>query len=104
MSGGEDGPETPSAPEPPGLETPQPPPEPVVEEGAELTRDEKAEGRRPRLLPVWILLGAAALSGGAWAVMEMRGGGPPPDEASVPLITASAEPWKWGITWRAISS
>ena len=94
MSGGEDGPETPSAPEPPGSESPQPPPEPIVEEGAEPAGDDKAESRRPRLLPVWILLGAAALSGGAWAVMEMRGGGPPPDEASVPLITASAEPWK----------
>ncbi|MDE0390565.1 MAG: SPOR domain-containing protein [Rhodospirillales bacterium] len=93
MSGGEDGPETPSAPEPPGSETP-PPPEPVAEEGAEPAGDEKAESRRPRLLPVWILLGAAALSGGAWAVMEMRGDGPPLDEASVPLITASAEPWK----------
>ena len=93
MSGGEDGPETPSAPEPPGSET-QPPPEPIDEEGAEHTGDEKVESRRPRLLPVWILLGAAALSGGAWAVMEMRGGGPSPDQASVPLITASAEPWK----------
>ena len=92
MSGGEDGPETPSAPEPPGSESP--PPEPIVEEGAGPAVDEKAESRRPRLLPVWILLGAAALSGGAWAVMEMRGGDPPQDEASVPLIAASAEPWK----------
>ena len=99
MSGGEDGPETPPAPEsppsaPPSPEPPQEPTEPAAEEGAEPVAEEKAESRRPRLLPVWILLGAAALSGGAWAVMEMRGGGPPVDEASVPLITASAEPWK----------
>ena len=83
---GEDGPETPSAPESPSPEAPQEPAEPAVEEAA--------ESRRPRLLPVWILLGAAALAGGAWAVTERMGGGPPPDEASVPLITASAEPWK----------
>ena len=86
MSGGQDGPETPSAPESPSPEAPQEPAEPAVEEAT--------ESGRPRLLPVWILLGAAALSGGAWAVMENAGGGPPPDEASVPLITASAEPWK----------
>ena len=94
MSGGEDGPETPSASEPPSPEPPQEPAEPVIEEEAEPAGDEKAESRRPRLLPVWILLGAAALSGGAWAVMEMRGGGSAPDEVSVPLITASTEPWK----------
>ena len=99
MSGGEDGRETPPAPESPSPETPspEPPQEPIeaaAEEGAEPAAEEQAESRRPRLLPVWILLGAAALSGGAWAVMEMRGGGPPADEASVPLITASAEPWK----------
>ena len=86
MSGAEDGPETPSATESPSPEPPQEPTEPAAEEGA--------ESRRPRLLPVWILLGAAALSGGAWAVTEHLGGGPPADEASVPLITASAEPWK----------
>ena len=95
MSGGEDGPEeTPSAPEPPSPEPPQEPTEAVSEEGAEPAAEDATESRRPRLLPVWILLGAAALSGGAWAVMEMRGGGQPADEASVPLITASAEPWK----------
>ena len=94
MSGGEDGPERPSAPETPSLETPQEPAEPAVEEGVEPAGEEAAESRRPRLLPVWILLGAAALSGGAWAVMENMGGEPPPDDASVPLITASAEPWK----------
>ena len=94
MSGGEDGPETPSASEPPSPEPPQEPTEPAIEEGAEPAGEEKAESRRPRLLPVWILLGAAALSGGAWAVMEMRGGGSVPDEVSVPLIAASTEPWK----------
>ena len=86
MSGGEDGPETPSAPESPSPEPPQEPTEPAV--------GEAAESGRPRLLPVWILLGAAALSGGAWAVTEHMGSGPPPDEASVRLITASTEPWK----------
>ena len=86
MSVGEDGPETPSAPESPSPEPPQEPTEPAV--------GEAAESGRPRLLPVWILLGAAALSGGAWAVTEHMGSGPPPDEASVRLITASTEPWK----------
>ena len=87
MSVGEDGPETPSAPESPSPEPPQEPAEPAV--------GEAAESGRPRLLPVWILLGAAALSGGAWAVTEHMGSGPPaPDEASVRLITASTEPWK----------
>ena len=86
MSVGEDGPETPSAPESPSPEPPQEPTEPAVREAA--------ESGRPRLLPVWILLGAAALSGGAWAVTEHMGSGPPPDEASVRLITASTEPWK----------
>ena len=100
MSAGEDGPETPSAPEPPRPEqprpeTPQEPAEPAVAEGAEPAAAEAVESGRPRLLPVWILLGAAALSGGAWAVMDNEGGGgPPADDASVPLITASAEPWK----------
>ncbi|MDE0387432.1 MAG: SPOR domain-containing protein [Rhodospirillales bacterium] len=97
MSGGEDGSETPSAsetppaPESPEEETPAAPQEPVEQAG-----EGRAESRRPRLLPVWILLGAAVLAGGAWAVTERvgGGGGPPPDEASVPLITASAEPWK----------
>ena len=86
MSVGEDGPETPSAPESPSPEPPQEPAEPAV--------GEAAESGRPRLLPVWILLGAAALSGGAWAVTEHMGSGPPPDEAPVRLITASTEPWK----------
>ena len=100
MSAGEDGPETPSAPEPPRPEqprpeTPQEPAEPAVEDRAEPAAGEAVESGRPRLLPVWILLGAAALSGGAWAVMDnVGGGGPPADDASVPLITASAEPWK----------
>ncbi len=100
MSAGEDGPETPSAPEPPRPEpprpeTPQEPAEPAVAEGAEPAAGEAVESGRPRLLPVWILLGAAALSGGAWAVMDnVGGGGPPADDASVPLITASTEPWK----------
>ena len=94
MSGGQDGPETPPAPESPRTEPPQEPTEPAVEERAEPASEEGAESGRPRLLPVWILLGAAALSGGAWAVMDNLGDGPPPDEASVPLITASTEPWK----------
>ena len=94
MSGGEDGPEKPSPPETPSPEAPEEPTEPAVEEGVERASDEAAESRRPRLLPVWILLGAAALSGGAWAVMDNRGGDAPPPDASVPLITASAEPWK----------
>ena len=47
------------------------------------------------MLPVWLLLGAAVLAGGAWAVTDRMGGGSSsPDETSVPLITASAEPWK----------
>ena len=55
----------------------------------------RAESGRPRLLPVWIMLGAAAISGGAWGVTEYMGGsGPPPDETGVPLIAASAEPYK----------
>ena len=88
MSAGEDGPETPAAPE-----AAQEAAEPAV--GDEPAADEAVESGRPRLLPVWILLGAAALSGGAWAVMgDVGGGGPPADDASVPLITASAEPWK----------
>ena len=100
MSAGEEGPERPSAPEPPRPElprpeTPQKPAEPAVAEGAEPAAAEAAESGRPRLLPVWILLGAAALSGGAWAVMDREGGGgPPSDDASVPLIAASTEPWK----------
>ena len=87
---GEDGPEAPSAPEAPSPQEPQEQPEP-----AEPAVEERAESRRPRLLPVWLLLGAAVLAGGAWAVTERMGGGPSsPDETSVPLITASAEPWK----------
>ena len=90
MSGGEDGHESPPAPESPGLETSA-----ASEEPAEPADEGRAESQRPRMLPVWILLGAAALAGGAWAVTERIGGGPPStDEASVPLITASAEPWK----------
>ena len=91
MSSGEDGPETPPAPELPDSETPAAPQEPV-----EQADEGRAESGRPRLLPVWILLGAAVLAGGAWAVTERMGGGegPPSDEVSVPLITASAEPWK----------
>ena len=64
MSGGEDGSETPSAsetppaPESPEAETPAAPQEPV-----ERADEGRAESRRPRLLPVWILLGAAALGG-----------------------------------------
>ena len=80
MSGGEDGSETPSAsetppaPESPDAETPAAPQEPV-----EQADEGRAESRRPRLLPVWILLGAAVLAGGAWAVTERvgSGGGPP---------------------------
>ena len=94
MSGGRDGSETPSAPESPSPQSPEEPTEPAGEEAAEPVGEETAESRRPRLLPVWILLGAAALSGGAWAVMEHVGGGPPAEEAAVPLIAASAEPWK----------
>ena len=84
MSDGEDGTEIPSAPESQDSQASAEP----IDEGRE-------ESRRPRLLPVWVLLGAAVVSGGAWAVMEYReGSGPAPNEASVPLITASAEPWK----------
>ena len=92
MSDGAEGPRTPPAPESPEpeppleSETPPPPAEPAEEAST--------EARRPRLLPVWILLGAALVSGAAWAVTEYMGGGPPPDEAQVPLIAASAEPWK----------
>lgn len=80
-----------------GSETPSAPgtPEQEATAAAEHADDAGAESRRPRLLPVWILLGAAAVAGGAWAVTERGGGGePPPDEAGVPLITASAEPFK----------
>ncbi len=87
---GEDGPEAPSAPDAPGPQEPQDQQEP-----AEPAAEERAESRRPRLLPVWLLLGAAVLAGGAWAVTDRMGGGSSsPDETSVPLITASAEPWK----------
>ena len=87
MSDGADGPETPSTSDSPSR---QPPPEPT-----EPADDGRDKDRRPRLLPVWLLLGAAAVSGGAWAVTEHLGaGGPPPNEASVPLITASVESWK----------
>ena len=92
MSDGAEGPRSPPAPESPEpeppleSETPPPPAEPAEEAST--------EARRPRLLPVWILLGAALLSGAAWAVTDYMGGGPPPDEAQVPLIAASAEPWK----------
>ena len=97
MSGGEDGSETPSASEtPPAPESPDAETPAASQEPVEQADEGRAESRRPRLLPVWILLGAAVLAGGAWAVTERigGGGGPPPDEASVPLITASAEPWK----------
>ena len=97
MSGGEDGSETPSASEtPPAPESPDAETPAASQEPVEQADEGRAESRRPRLLPVWILLGAAVLAGGAWAVTERvgSGGGPPPDEASVPLITASAEPWK----------
>ena len=81
MSGGEDGSETPTAseippaPESPEAETPAAPQEPV-----EQADEGRAESRRPRLLPVWILLGAAVIAGGAWAVTERMGGagGRPP--------------------------
>ena len=75
MSDGEDDRQTPPAP-------------------TESADEELVENRRPRLLPVWILLGAAALAGGAWAVTEHLDGGPPPNDAEVPLITASTDPWK----------
>ena len=90
MSSGKDGPETPSAPETPSPQEPQEQTAPTEPAG-----EERAESRRPRLLPVWLLLGAAVLAGGAWAVTERMGDGPSSsDGASVPLITASAEPWK----------
>ncbi len=88
MSDRAEGSETPPAPAAPEQETPPP----LAEEPAD---DGGFESQRPRLLPVWILLAAAAVAGGAWAVTERVGGdGPPPGEAAVPLITASAEPWK----------
>jgi len=75
-----------------GSETP---PLPEAAAADEPAGDGGAGDRRPRLLPVWILLAALAVAGGAWAVTEgTGGGGPPPDQAAVPLITASAEPWK----------
>ena len=87
MSDDAEGSQPPSAPESPDRETPSTPPE---SEG-----EGRAESGRPRMLPVWILLGAAAISGGAWGITEHLGGsGPPLDEAQVPFITASAEPYK----------
>ena len=87
---GADGENTPSAPGSPDRQAPQEPEE-VLGHGGE----GGAEQRRPRLLPVWILLGAAVASGGAWAVTERLGGGAPPaGEAQVRLVAASAEPWK----------
>ena len=90
MSDGADGEQTPSASESPDRQAPQEP-----EEALEPAGEGRAEQRRPRLLPVWILLGAAVASGGAWAVTERLGGGAPPaEEAQARLIAASAEPWK----------
>ena len=90
MSDGADGEQTPSASESPDRQAPQEP-----EEVLEHAGEGRAEQRRPRLLPVWILLGAAVASGGAWAVTERLGGGAPPaGEAQVRLVAASAEPWK----------
>lgn len=89
----EDGPESPSAPEPPSPQEPREQQEP--HEPAEPASEERAESRRPRLLPVWLLLGAAVIAGGAWAVTDRMGGeSSSSDDTSVPLITASAEPWK----------
>ena len=90
MSDGADGEQTPSASESPDRQAPQEP-----EEVLEHAGEGRAEQRRPRLLPVWILLGAAVASGGAWAVTERLGGGAPPaGEAQVRLVAASAELWK----------
>ena len=87
---GADGEKTPSASGSPDSQAPQEP-----EEAQESAGEGGAEQRRPRLLPVWILLGAAVASGGAWAVTERLGGGAPPaEEAQVRLVAASAEPWK----------
>ena len=87
---GADGENTPSAPESSDRQAPQEPEEVLGHAG-----EGRAEQRRPRLLPVWILLGAAVASGGAWAVTERLGGGAPPaEEAQARLIAASAEPWK----------
>ena len=87
---GADGEKTPSASGSPDRQAPQEP-----EEAQESAGEGGAEQRRPRLLPVWILLGAAVASGGAWAVTERLGGGAPPaGEAQVRLVAASAEPWK----------
>ena len=88
--GADDGQQTPSAPESPRGDAPREAPREAMEHGDE----GRAESRRLRLLPVWILLAATVVSGGAWAVSEYMGAAPPPDEASVPLITAYAEPWK----------
>ena len=88
MSNEEEGAQTPPAPE---SESPDPQTHQEPEEGID---EDGSESRRPRLLPVWVLLGGAALAGGAWAVTEFVGRGPAPDEAQVPLITASAESWK----------
>ena len=87
MSAGDDGSETPSAPESPDAQAPQELVEGAGEDGA-------AERGRLRLLPVWILLGAAVISGGAWAVTERLGEGPPPDGAEVRLVAAPTGAWK----------
>ena len=67
---GADGEKTPSASGSPDSQAPQEP-----EEAQESAGEGGAEQRRPRLLPVWILLGAAVASGGAWAVTERLGAG-----------------------------
>lgn len=96
MSNGAEGPRPPTAPESPEPEAPEPesPELEVPPPPAEPAEEASTEARRPRMLPVWILLGAALLSGAAWAATEYMDRRPPPDEAQVPLITAAAEPWK----------
>ncbi len=86
MSDGADDRGGPSMPEPPDRGSPPESEEPAAE-------PERTD-RRPRLLPVWILLAGAAASGSAWAVMDHLVNDEPAEQVRVKLITASTEPYK----------
>ncbi len=94
MSDGADGRDVPPEGEGPTPDSNEPDgPEKAVERSE---TEAAARSGRPRLLPVWILLGGAAAAGIGWAVTDRMGGEPPAalDESSVPVISAPAEPYK----------